>query len=113
MQVMTGKSSRRDPPFQKELFTAFVFTDPAGGFSTEMIDTAVAYPFEEANTGFPEFTREIGVGIHAGGELHAIAADEVPPLAVDDIGRPGSPAPVWKREPGESSQEGCFVKSLR
>ena len=42
----------------------------------------------------PELCREVGVGIHAGAILHAVASDEIPQVAVHDVRRPGGSLPV-------------------
>lgn len=70
-----------------------------------MVGPAFPESFEIAHAGFPEFEREVGIGVHARGEFDAEAAHEVPQVAVQHDGRPGAALPVCLGQAAEFAQQ--------
>lgn len=93
-QIMLVEKAGGDAPFLQKLFFPFVLAHALGGFRAEMIDEAAAHALEVTDSHLPQLARQVGVGIHAGRELHAHAAHKVPRVSRHQTGRPASSGPV-------------------
>lgn len=93
-EIEPGEGAGGDAPLGDELVVAFIFGDSFGGLGAEVINAAFADAFEEADAHEPEFHGKVWVGIHAGREFGAIAADKVPHAYVHHIGWPCGAGPV-------------------
>lgn len=91
---------------------AVVLADTCGATGLEMVDPAVGKPFEVAHAGHPELGSEVGVAVHAGSVFDAVAADDVPNVAVHEVGWPCGALPVVHGVRHVFAQEPFFVECL-